>query len=109
MATTARALGPDEAPGLLALYRAYDWWADREVEGVRRAPAATDEAVGIRDDAGDLVASARHSPASTSRCSPARDWWGSTEPAGSRPRGAIEHPDGELEELQLMVNMGYYS
>jgi len=57
MATT-RELTPDDAPELTALHEEYDWWADREVETVRAAPAETDLAIGIDDD-GALVAAAR--------------------------------------------------
>ena len=50
-------LTPADAPELTALYEAYDWWADREVESVREA-LANSIAVGVRED-GELVASAR--------------------------------------------------
>ena len=53
-----RDLSPDDAPALTDLYGAYEWWADREAEAVRRALADTAVAVGIED--GDrLVASPR--------------------------------------------------
>jgi len=55
-----RDLVPDDAVELTALYGEYGWWADREVEGVRRALANTDVAVGIEaGEDGDLVAAAR--------------------------------------------------
>lgn len=58
--TVERSLGPEAAPDLLDLYETYGWWADREVAPLRRALAATDEAVALRDDeTGDLVAAAR--------------------------------------------------
>jgi len=49
------------ADELLALYRAYDWWADRDPESVRRALEHTDEVVVLRDDgeSGDPLAAAR--------------------------------------------------
>jgi GNAT superfamily N-acetyltransferase len=50
-------LTPADASELTALYEAYDWWADREVESVREA-LANSVAVGVRED-GELVASAR--------------------------------------------------
>ena len=50
-------LGPGDAAELTALYEAYDWWADREVESVREALEHS-LAIGIRED-GELVASAR--------------------------------------------------
>jgi len=61
MATTIdRSLGPEATPELLALYGTYDWWNDREADPVRRALAATDEIVGVRDAETDtLVAAAR--------------------------------------------------
>lgn len=53
-----RDLSPDDAPALTDLYGEYEWWADRDVEGVRRALENTEVAVGVED--GDrLVASAR--------------------------------------------------
>lgn len=55
---TARELTPDDAPELTALYEEYDWWADREIETVRAAPAEIDLAIGIDDD-GALIAAAR--------------------------------------------------
>ena len=55
-----RSLGPDAAEELSELYGTYMWWADRDTAEVRRALAATDEAVALRDeDTGDLVAAAR--------------------------------------------------
>lgn len=56
--TTVRDLTPDDAPALTQLYEDYEWWADREVEGVCEALAETEVAVGVEDD-GDLVAAAR--------------------------------------------------
>lgn len=53
-----RELTPADAPALTGLYGDYEWWADREVEDVRRALAETPVAVGVDVD-GDLVASAR--------------------------------------------------
>jgi GNAT superfamily N-acetyltransferase len=48
------------ADDLLALYREYDWWADRDPEDVRRALRHTDEVVVLRDDeSGDPLAAAR--------------------------------------------------
>lgn len=58
-------LTPEDAPELTALYGDYDWWADREVETVRRALESTDVAVGVRADSaasgedGRLLAAAR--------------------------------------------------
>ncbi|MFB6296268.1 MAG: GNAT family N-acetyltransferase [Halobacteriales archaeon] len=60
MTTVERSLGPDAVPELLALYETYEWWADREEVDLRRALAATDEAVALREEeTGDLVAAAR--------------------------------------------------
>lgn len=56
--TSVRELTPDDAPALTALYEDYEWWADRDVEGVRRAVAATQVAVGVEED-DELVAAAR--------------------------------------------------
>lgn len=56
--TTVRDLTPDDAPALTALYEDYEWWADRDVAGVRRALAETEVAVGVFDG-GDLAAAAR--------------------------------------------------
>ena len=56
--TRVRALTPDDAPELTALYEEYEWWEDREVEGVREALAETEVALGVEDE-GDLVAAAR--------------------------------------------------
>ncbi|WP_128476667.1 GNAT family N-acetyltransferase [Halorussus pelagicus] len=53
-----RDLTPEDAPELTALYAEYDWWEDREVEGVRDALAETEVAVGVWSD-GRLVAAAR--------------------------------------------------
>lgn len=55
---TTRNLSPDDAAALTELYRDYEWWADREVEGVRAALAGSDVAVGVEADGG-LVAAAR--------------------------------------------------
>lgn len=51
-------LSPADAPELTALYREYDWWADRDAADVRRALTETEVAVGI-ESAGELVAAAR--------------------------------------------------
>ena len=56
--TTVRDLTPADAEALTALYRDYEWWADRDAEDVRRALAGTAVAVGIEAD-GELVAAAR--------------------------------------------------
>ena len=56
--TIARDLTPADAEALTALYRDYEWWADRTTEDVRRALAGTAVAVGIEAD-GELVAAAR--------------------------------------------------
>lgn len=50
-------LDSNDTAELLALYREFDWWADREAAGVERA-LANGLAVGLRDD-GDLIAAAR--------------------------------------------------
>lgn len=47
-----RELGPEDAAELTALYGDYAWWADRNVEDVRRALAETDLALGAFEDAG---------------------------------------------------------
>jgi len=58
--TVERSLGPPAAGELCALYGTYDWWDDRDESKVRRALAATDEVVALReDDTDDLVAAAR--------------------------------------------------
>lgn len=61
MSTTIdRSLGPEATSELLDLYETYEWWADREAAPLRRALAATDEVVGIRDaGTDDLVAATR--------------------------------------------------
>lgn len=51
-------LTPKDARELTELYGDYDWWADREVDGVRQALASTSVAVGVRED-DRLVAAAR--------------------------------------------------
>ena len=56
--TTIRNLTPADAEALTALYRDYEWWADRTTEDVRRALAETGVAVGIEAD-DELVAAAR--------------------------------------------------
>ena len=56
--TTVRNLTPADAEALTALYRDYEWWADRTTEDVRRALAETGVAVGIEAD-DELVAAAR--------------------------------------------------
>jgi len=58
--TVERSLGPDDVSQLVALYEIYDWWTDRGELELRRALAATDEAVALRGpESGDLVAAAR--------------------------------------------------
>ncbi|MFB6150518.1 MAG: GNAT family N-acetyltransferase [Haloarculaceae archaeon] len=58
--TVERSLGPEDVPALLDLYGTYGWWADREAPELRRALAATDELVALREEnGGALVASAR--------------------------------------------------
>lgn len=54
---TVRELTPTDAPEVTALYEEYEWWEDRDVEGVRRALDATPVAMGVDD--GGLVAAAR--------------------------------------------------
>jgi predicted GNAT family N-acyltransferase len=56
--TRVRELEPADAPALTTLYGEYDWWADREVDDVRRALAETELAVGIEGE-GRLLAAAR--------------------------------------------------
>jgi predicted GNAT family N-acyltransferase len=56
--TRVRELEPADAPALTTLYGEYDWWADREVDDVRRALAETELAVGIEGEA-RLLAAAR--------------------------------------------------
>jgi predicted GNAT family N-acyltransferase len=56
--TDIRHLSPNDAPELTALYEEYEWWEDRDVEGVREALTETEVAVGVADD-GELVAAAR--------------------------------------------------
>lgn len=51
-------LTPADATELTDLYGDYDWWTDRNREGVRRALSETDVAVGVREDE-RLVAAAR--------------------------------------------------
>jgi len=51
-------LTANDAPELTELYEAYEWWADRDVDGVYSCLEETDVAVGVRT--GDrLVAAAR--------------------------------------------------
>ncbi|WP_123538758.1 GNAT family N-acetyltransferase [Halosimplex salinum] len=58
--TIERSFGPDAAADLLDLYETFEWWADREETPLRRALAATDEVVALRDEeTDDLVAAAR--------------------------------------------------
>ena len=60
MTTVDRSLGPPASGELLELYETYDWWDDRGESKVRRALAATDEVVALREeDTDDLVAAAR--------------------------------------------------
>jgi predicted GNAT family N-acyltransferase len=58
-----RDLSPDDASALTDLYGEYGWWDDRDVEGVRRALAETEVAVGVETggdgDDRNLVAAAR--------------------------------------------------
>jgi len=56
--TRVRDLTDDDAPELTGLYGEYGWWADRDVEDIRRALTGTEVAVGV-EDGGDLVAAAR--------------------------------------------------
>ena len=56
--TTVRDLTPADAETLTALYRDYEWWADRTTEDVRRALVETGVAVGVEAD-DELVAAAR--------------------------------------------------
>lgn len=51
-------LTPADAGELTALYRDYEWWADRDADAVREALAETDVAVGVESN-GVLVAAAR--------------------------------------------------
>ena len=51
-------LGPEDAADLTALYGDWDWWADRDVEGVATMLDGTDVTLGLRDQ-GALVASGR--------------------------------------------------
>jgi predicted GNAT family N-acyltransferase len=53
-----RNLTPDDARELTELYEEYEWWEDRDVDGVRNALTETGIAVGVVDG-GDLVAAAR--------------------------------------------------
>lgn len=55
---TVRELEAGDAPALTALYEDYEWWEDRDVEGVHEVLLETDLGVCIEDD-GDLVAAAR--------------------------------------------------
>ena len=56
--STVRDLTGADAEELTALYRDYEWWADRDTETVREALAGTETAVGVESN-GDLVAAAR--------------------------------------------------
>ena len=56
--STVRDLTPADAEALTALYRDYEWWADRTTEDVRQALVETGVAVGVEVD-GELVAAAR--------------------------------------------------
>jgi len=57
---TVRDLSPADAQALTHLYEDYEWWADRDVEGVRSALADNDVAVGVEaDDEDRLLAAAR--------------------------------------------------
>ena len=47
--TTVRNLTPADAEALTALYRDYEWWADRTTEDVRRALVETGVAVGVEE------------------------------------------------------------
>jgi predicted GNAT family N-acyltransferase len=53
-----RDLDPDPEE-LLALYRTYDWWADRTLESVERAIEGTDVLVGPRAEDDALIAAGR--------------------------------------------------
>lgn len=53
-----RSLDESDASELAALYRDYDWWADRRVSAVADALSETDIAVGLADE-DELVAAAR--------------------------------------------------
>ncbi|UIP01047.1 GNAT family N-acetyltransferase [Halobaculum sp. CBA1158] len=66
MPLTRVALDADDTEDVLALYREYGWWDDRDRDDVERALANTDVGVGLRDHdhgrdpaTGDLVAAAR--------------------------------------------------
>jgi len=53
-------LPEDRLEELVALYRDYDWWADRDPDRIRSAVAETDLLVALHDpDVDRLVASAR--------------------------------------------------
>lgn len=43
-------LTPEDVETLTALYRDYEWWADREAETVREALAETEVAVGVESN-----------------------------------------------------------
>lgn len=53
-----RDLSTADAPALTELYGEYEWWADRDVDGVRTALAETPVTVGVETN-GELVAAAR--------------------------------------------------
>lgn len=57
--STVRELHPADASELAALYEHYEWWADRTPATVERALRNTEVALGVEDDAGNLVAAAR--------------------------------------------------
>lgn len=53
-----RDLTPDDVPALCALYEEYEWWANRDIDNVSDAFAATEVAVGV-EITDDLVAAGR--------------------------------------------------
>lgn len=53
-----RDLAVDDARALTDLYEEYDWWSDRDVDGVRKALSETEVAVYVEDD-GEFVAATR--------------------------------------------------
>ncbi|QZX99924.1 GNAT family N-acetyltransferase [Halobaculum rubrum] len=58
MTLTRVELAADDTDDLLALYREYGWWDDRERDDVAHALANTDLALGLRDG-DELIAAAR--------------------------------------------------